>query len=458
MPLKLFNTLKKKKQTFKPLSKTVGLYTCGPTVYHYAHIGNLRSYIFEDILKRTLLFNDYKVNHIMNITDVGHLTSDADDGEDKMTKGLKREGLPLTKAGMKKLAAKYTKAFVADLKKLNIILPNKMPSASEHIKEDIQFIETLEKKGYTYNTTDGIYFDTSKLKDYGKLLGAKTTQNEGHARIKNTEKRQPQDFALWKFNKDLGWQAKIGKGFPGWHIECSVMASKYLGEQFDIHCGGIEHIPIHHTNEIAQSEAAFGKKPWVKFWLHNEWLVLGKGEKMAKSGGNFITMDVLEQKQYSPLDYRYFCFGTIYRKPLAFSFKALDAAKTARKKLFDKTLEIKSSGGQCIPKYINKFMKEINDDLNTSKALATTWQLLKDSKISNKDKYATLLHFDRILGFNLGKLKKQTIPANIKKLAEQRLEARNNKDWKKSDLLRDKINKLGYQIDDTKEGFEISKI
>ena len=462
MVITLYNTLTRKREPFKPIKKgKVGLYTCGPTVYNYAHIGNLRSYIFEDILKRVLLFNHYDVNHVMNITDVGHLTSDADEGEDKMTKGLIREGLSLTLNGMKKLAKKYTEEFVKDLKKMDVILADEMPKATDNIDEDVKIIKLLEKKGFTYKTFDGIYFDTSKVKDYGKLVGNLQKIDKEHARIKTkTEKKDPKDFALWKFDNKLGWKTDLGKGFPGWHIECSAMSIRYLGKQFDIHCGGIDHIPVHHTNEIAQSEAFTGKKPWVKYWLHNEFIVLPKGEKMSKSKNNFITLSTLEHKNFDPLDYRYLCLTASYRKPLMFSWKALESASIARKKLFEKVLELDKKGKENKTKqkkYLNRFTKEINDDLNTPKSLATMWEVLKDEKLSGKDKYFLLLQFDRILGFNLGNLKEEKIPQKIKKLAEERLKARNDKDWKRSDELRDKIRKLGYDIGDSKDGYELSK-
>ncbi len=466
MSLTLFNTLTKKNEKFVPLKRKVSLYTCGPTVYNYAHIGNLRAYVFTDILKRVLLFNKYPVNHVMNITDVGHLSSDADFGEDKMTKGLKREGLPLSLAGMRKLANKYSKEFKSDLDQLNIILPNEFPEASKYIEQDIEFIKGLEKKGFTYSISDGVYFDTSKLKDYGKLLHKKGKKNKKdekvEQRIIKTEKRQPEDFALWKFNSKLGWSTPWGKGFPGWHIECSVMASHFFGKQFDIHCGGKEHIPIHHTNEIAQSEAAYGKKPWVKYWLHNEWLVLGKGKKMAKSSSGFVTLQTLQEKGYDSLDFRYFCLGTSYRNPLMFSWEALDGAKAARNKLFDKVLELKSSKhGKDNKKkrnnYLNAFTNNINDDLNTSKALATMWEVVKDDKLDHHDKYLLLLEFDKIFGFNLGSLKKDKVPAKITSLAEKRLAARKEKDWRASDELREKIRKLGWDIGDTEESYELKK-
>src|SRR3989344_3998841 len=347
MKLTLFNTLSRKKEPFVPIKKgRVGMYTCGPTVYNYAHLGNLRSYIFEDLLKRTLLFNNFKVRQVMNITDVGHLTSDADAGMDKMLIGAKRENKSVLQ-----IAEFYTKAFKEDLSRLSIIPPDIWCKATEHIKEQVSLIKKLEKKGFTYSAGGNIYFDTSKLKDYGKLARLNLNAQKYERVEKDTNKRNPSDFVLWftksKFqDQELKWSSPWGSsGYPGWHIECSAMAIKYLGSQFDIHCGGIDHIPVHHTNEIAQSEAAIGKKPWVRYWLHNEFLVL-EGQKMAKSGENFITLSALQEKGFDPLDYRYFCLGTHYRKPLMFGFEALEGARNARKKLFDKILGVKNSNSK----------------------------------------------------------------------------------------------------------------
>lgn len=459
MDLLLSNTLTKRKEPFVPLGKIVGLYTCGPTVYNYIHIGNLRSFIFEDVLKRVLLFNGYKVNHIMNITDVGHLVSDADDGDDKMTKGLQREGLPISLEGMKKLATKYSEAFVDDIKAMHILLPNKLPKATEHIEEQITFIKKLEEKGFTYKTSDGVYFNTKKDSNYGQLVALQDSEVKARI-INNKEKKDDKDFALWKFN-EMGWKAPWGEGFPGWHIECSAMATKYLGEQFDIHCGGQDLAPIHHTNEIAQSECAFGKKPWVKYWLHNEFVVLQKGEKMSKSTGNFLTLKSITSKGFHPLDYRYFCLGTHYKKPLMFSWEALESAKIARKKLFTKVLELKGSPEkeqkELQQKYLQRFTEDVNDDLNTPKALATMWELLKDETLTSHDKYYLLLQFDKIFGFNLGNLTKEKIPESVIALAEERLIARNEKQWEKADVLREKIEHLGYTIADVVDGYELQE-
>lgn len=462
MSITLYNTLTRTKEKFVPLKdKSVGMYACGPTVYNYMHIGNLRSFLFEDILKRTLQFNGFKVKHVMNITDVGHLTSDADEGEDKMLKGARRENKTVWQ-----VADFYTKAFLDDVKKMNLLPPSKLCKATDHIKEQIEMIKTLEKKGYTYFKGGNVYFDTSKINDYGKLAQL-DLDADAQARVeRDPNKKNPHDFVLWftksKFQEqEMKWPSPWGTGFPGWHVECSAMATKYLGKQFDIHCGGIDHIPVHHTNEIAQSEAANGKKPWARYWLHNEFLVLS-GEKMAKSGENFITLSTLEEKGFDPLDYRYFCLGTHYRKPLMFSYEALEGAKAGRKRLNEKFLELKKSGTASTAKqktYLHIFTSDINDDLNTPKALAVVWDVLKVEDLNDKEKHSLLLKFDKVLGLNLSKLKKEKlkIPAEVKRLTELRLQARNNKDWKKADELRNKIRELGFIVGDTKEGYEITK-
>ncbi|MBT3836489.1 cysteine--tRNA ligase [Candidatus Woesearchaeota archaeon] len=454
MVLILYNTLTRKKEPFKPIVKgNVGLYTCGPTVYHYAHIGNLRSFIFEDVLKRVLLLNKLKVKHVMNITDVGHLTSDSDEGEDKMLKGARRE-----KKTVWEVAEFYTKAFQDDLKKLNIISPNKWAKATDHIKEQISMIQTLEKKGFTYASGGNVYFDTSKSKDYGKLTNL---DFESKARVsKDKNKKNQHDFVLWftksKFDsQEMKWDSPFGKGYPGWHLECSAMASKYLGEQFDIHCGGMDLAPIHHTNEIAQSEGAFGKK-WVNYWLHSEFLVLKKGEKMSKSSGDFLTLSVLGEKGFDPLVYRYFCLGTSYRNPLMYSEDALVSSGNALRKLYDKILEIKGTSGKVSKKHLKSFTDAVSDDLNTPKGLAVMWEVL-GSNLKDADKYATLLEFDSVLGLGLKSLKKEKIPTEVVKLAKERLAARNSKEWAKSDKLREKIRGLGWDIGDTKDGYDLRK-
>ncbi len=448
--LKLFNTLGREVQNFIPLKNTsVGLYSCGPTVYNYVHIGNLRAYIFADILKRVLEYNDYTVNHVMNITDVGHLTDDADSGEDKMEKGSKREGKTAWE-----LADFYTKSFLGDIQSVNIKMPNIMPVATEHIQEQIDQVQKLIDGGYTYETKDGIYFDTTKIDDYGKLALLEKQDLRAGERVEMGEKKNLHDFALWKFNKpgeerQMQWEAFGKLGFPGWHIECSAMSMKYLGDQFDIHTGGIDHVPIHHTNEIAQAESTTGKKPWVKYWLHNEFLNIGN-EKMAKSGNNFITLQTLKDKGIEPLAYRYFLLQSHYRKQVNFSYKALEAAQTALNKLREHIYknETETTKGEIE----KKFLAAINDDLNTPEALALLWTTLKNKEISNE----TIFKFDKVFGLDLAKPQKQKeIPTEVKEILEQRQKAREQKNWAESDKLRDEIAKLGFKVEDTDEGQKI---
>ncbi|MFA5258488.1 MAG: cysteine--tRNA ligase [Candidatus Pacearchaeota archaeon] len=455
MALKLYNTLTRKKDIFKPINKgEVGMYTCGPTVYWYATIGNLRSYIFSDILKRVLIYDKYQVKHVMNITDVGHLTSDADSGEDKMEKAAAKEG---RKA--EEIADHYLKVFKEDFDKLNIITPNIWCKATEHIKEQIELIKKLEEKGYTYKTKDGIYFDTSKFKDYGKLALLNIEGLEAGKRIEAREKRNKTDFALWKFSEEPGvrqqeWKSPWGIGFPGWHIECSAMSSKYLGEQFDIHTGGEDHIPIHHTNEIAQSECAFGKKPWVRYWLHGAFLTF-KGEKVSKSKGGLYTVSELEEKGYSPLDYRYFCLTAHYRTQLNFSLENLDNAKNSLQRLKRIIDEIKEDS-KPNEKYLKEFEKAIEDDLDMPSALQVLWKLVRDENAVGKIK--TIEQMDKVFGLNLLIKEKVELPEEVKKLVLEREKARKDKDFKKSDELRDKLNKLGWKVDDSKDGMKVSRL
>ncbi len=464
--LKLYNTLSRKKEVFKPIKKKqVGLYTCGPTVYFYAHIGNLKTYIFEDILKKILEYNSYKVNHVMNITDVGHLTSDADTGEDKLEKGAKRE-----KKTVWQIAEFYTKAFKKDIKDLNIEEPDIWIKATDTIKDQINLIKILEKKGFTYKIDDGIYFNTAKLKTYGRLWGRKKISMKPEARIKMAAgKKNPTDFALWKFSpkgakRQMEWKSPWGIGFPGWHTECVVMGIKNLGVPFDIHCGGIDHILIHHTNEIAQAEAAYGKI-LANFWLHSEFLVLGK-EKMAKSKGNIAILDEVIKKAFNPLAYRYLCLGAHYRSKLNFSWKALEGAQNSLNNLYQKVAEYsenRSRSGRIkndsskIKNYQNKFLEFVNDDLNTPKALALLWQIVKAQEISNREKYKLLLDFDKVFSLDLDKVKKLRIPQQVKKLVEEREKFREQKNWKKADEARKKVEKIGYQIEDTEKGYKILK-
>ncbi len=481
--LKLYNTLSRKKEVFRSLvDKKVGFYTCGPTVYDYAHIGNLRTYVFEDILKRVLVHNGYDVNHVMNFTDVGHLVSDADEGEDKMTKALRREGKPLTLESMEEVGAFYADKFKKDIKKLNIISPDIYCSASAHIQEQLGLIKRLEEKGYIYTTSDGVYFDISKLEDYGKLAGLLKDEDsplgsdEKFARIGiNPEKRHLRDFALWKFNSGLGWKSPWGKGFPGWHIECSAMSMKYLGESFDIHCGAEDHIRVHHTNEIAQSEAATGK-PLAKYWIHGAFLKFGDA-KMSKSASGFITLAALVEHGFSPLEFRFLLLQTHYHKPMKFVWESLHQAKSGLSRLYEFTERLRGVSGdgsfsplvkELLSEAKKEFYKVINDDLNTPEALAVLFsltthinKLIDEHKFSKEDSVKTLElieRFDEVLGLDLAEIKEEKIPEDVLAVAKEREEARTEKDWGKADDLRDKINELGYSVEDTSVGQKIKKI
>ena len=457
--MQFYNTLTRKKEEFIPINKDeVRMYSCGPTVYNYAHIGNLRAYVFADILRKVLKYNNLKVTQIMNITDIGHLSSDADSGEDKMTKGLLREGKELNLKNMRELAEFYAEKFKDDLRSLNIEMPDGMYFASDYVQEDIDLIKKLEQNNYTYKTSDGIYFDTAKMPDYGILWGGKRIHNEEESRIaKNSEKKNPEDFALWKLNNQIGFESPFGKGFPGWHIECSAMSMKFLGEQFDIHTGGIDHISIHHTNEIAQSECATGKKPFVKFWMHNEWVLFGD-KKMAKSENNFLKLNDLKAKKINPISYRLLILMANYSSKINFNWEALEGAETALKRLYGLYIELGEVVGSVNQKYQKKFKNYVNDDLDTPKALVCLWDLIKDENIPLADKKATILDFDKVLGLGFENLKEEIIPEEISKLAKEREQTRKNKNFKKSDELREKINSLGYEIKDTPEGVKISKI
>jgi len=451
--LKLYNTMSRRKEIFKPLvDNEVRMYSCGPTVYWYQHIGNMRSYIFVDTLKRVLLYNGFKVKHVMNITDVGHLTSDADEGEDKIEIAAKRE-----KKTAKEIAEFYTKIFLEDLKKLNIILPDILCKASEHIKEQIELIKKIEEKGFTYRTSDGIYFDTSKLEDYGKLARLNKKGIIPGKRVSLKEKRNPTDFALWKFSEKPGirqqeWDSPWGIGFPGWHIECSAMSSKYLGEQFDIHTGGEDHIHIHHTNEIAQSEVAFGKKPWVKYWMHCAFLTF-KGEKVSKSKGGLYTISELEKMGFYPLAYRYFVLNAHYRKPLEFSLELLREAQESYFKL-KSLIQDEKDDSKINEKYLSEFERYINDDLNTPKAIQVLWKLVRDKDA--KGKIRTIKKMDEVFGLYL--VKEEEIPKDVLELMKKREELRKKGKYKDADKIREELRRIGYILEDTKDGTKIKRI
>ena len=463
MKLYLYNSLTRKKQEFKPIkSGTVGLYTCGPTVYNYAHIGNLRTYIFEDILKRVLLYNGYAVKHVMNITDVGHLTGDRDMGEDKMEAGAAREGKSAWD-----IAEYYTQSFKKDIGQLNILAPDVWVKATDTIPEQIALIRTLEQKGYTYQTADGIYFDTSKFKNYTKLSHQDLEALKEGARVeRNPEKRNATDFALWKFSppgskRQMEWDAPWGVGFPGWHLECSAMSMKFLGDQLDIHCGGTDHIDVHHTNEIAQSEAATGK-PFFNFWMHGAFLIIQGGKKMAKSEGNFLTLEnAFLKNDISPIVYRFASFLTHYRKPMEYSDEGIEAARNGLLHVQNQVRQIAAAGAgaevSVNTEFKHKFSENLNDDLNMPRAMATVQEMLK-SKISDAQKYSTMMDFDRVLGLQLDQLDQdQTLPAAVQDLVAARQQARQDKNFATSDQLRVEIEALGYQVQDTADGMKVVK-
>jgi cysteinyl-tRNA synthetase len=475
MKLKLYNTLTRKKEAFVPiLPGEVGLYTCGPTVYNHAHIGNLRTYIFEDILKRVLIYNGYQVKHVMNITDVGHLTGDRDMGEDKMEKGAQREGKSAWE-----IAAFFTKAFQEDLGRLNILAPTIWCKATDTIGEQIGLIRKLEEKGYTYATSDGIYFDTARFKGYTKLSRQNLEALQEGARVeKNPEKRNLTDFALWKFSpketrRQMEWDSPWGVGFPGWHIECSAMSMKFLGDQLDIHCGGSDHIDVHHTNEIAQSEAATGKK-FFNFWMHGAFLNITGGKKMAKSSGNFLTLTAtFSDQEIDPLVYRFAAFQTHYRKPMEYSEEAVQAArngynhlKNQVRQLFDQAglsadtaASIEADAlGAIDPDHRDRFLAALNDDLNMPRAMAAVQETLK-SDLSALIKLATVLDFDRVLGLALDRVARaESLPPEVEAKLAQRKQARAEKNWALSDQLRGEIQSLGYQVQDLKGEQKVVKL
>lgn len=454
MNLRLYDTYTRSLRDFAPLhDNMVGLYTCGPTVYDYAHIGNLRTYLFEDILRRVLAYNGYDVTHVMNITDVGHLVSDADSGEDKMEKGSRRTGKTAWE-----IAEFYTAAFQEDLQRLHILEPTIWCRATDYIPEQIETIQRIEANGYTYRTSDGIYFDTARLPDYGYLARLKIEGLQAGVRVEIGEKRNPTDFALWKFSppeqrRQMEWESPWGVGFPGWHIECSAMSTKFLGSFFDIHCGGEDHIPVHHSNEIAQTEASHGTH-LANFWLHGYFLQIDDA-KMAKSAGEFLRVQTLIDRGYEPLVYRFFCLSGHYRAKLNFTWEGLDGAATALQRLRT-AVHSWGEAGTADTAYIERFTDQVNDDLNMPRALAVVWDLVR-SDLPNATKKATILNFDEVLGLDLAAWEPvmTAVPDAILALVEQRTQARQAKDWATADRLRDEIQAAGYELEDTPDGARV---
>jgi len=450
--LRLYNTLTRQLDEFVALEPgKVGLYCCGPTVYNYAHIGNLRTYIFEDVLRRTLRFNGYEPRHVMNITDVGHLESDADEGEDKMEKGARREGLDVWE-----LARKYETAWLADMKALNIERPEVVCRATEHVDDMILMVQTLLDRGYAYQTPGTIYFDTSKCPGYSKLarLDIRGLQAGAGGRVQLTaQKRHQNDFALWFSDKPrhlMQWDSPWGRGYPGWHIECSAMAVKYLGPTFDIHCGGVDHIPVHHTNEIAQSECATGQ-PFARYWMHGEWLLIGS-DKMSKSTENFLTLAVLAERGYDPLAYRFLCLQAHYRSELRFTWEALDSAQQGLRRLYgprqaDDPLDDPSAFEDAR----EEVMAALNNDLNVPQAIGL---------LSRYASRRLWLQFDQILGLDIGKrsrVRDEAVPEEVLAIVAQRNEARAARDWSASDRLREQLIEMGYEVGDGPTGTTITK-
>jgi cysteinyl-tRNA synthetase len=458
--LSLYDNFTRTLRTFTPLAPgaPVGLYTCGPTVYDYQHIGNYRTFLFEDTLKRVLQWNGHRVLHVMNITDVGHLTSDADTGEDKMEKGARRTGRSAWE-----IAALYTQAFVDDIRVLNIIPPDVLSRATDHIPEQIAFIADLERGGYTYRTSDGIYFDTSRQGDYGYLARLDRHGIEAGKRVDIGDKRSATDFALWKFSppsstRQMEWDSPWGKGFPGWHIECSAMAQQYLGDFFDIHCGGEDHIPVHHTNEIAQTEARVGTR-LANFWMHGYFL-LSSDEKMAKSAGKFLRVQALVDRGYDPLAFRYLCLTGHYRTQLNFTWDALDAAATGLARM-RAGFHALAADADAVPDagFAARFTSFINDDLNTPRALAVAWELLRGDVADAAVTRATLARFDDVFGLDLAAWRppRDDAPPEIEALAQARASARKAKDWAASDRLRAELHAAGWEIEDRADGYALKR-
>lgn len=464
--IQLYNTLTREKEEFHPIEDNlVKIYSCGPTVYNYAHIGNLRAYIFMDTLRRMLKYNGFKIKHVMNITDVGHLESDADEGEDKMQKAAIREN-----KDPYEIARFYEKAFLKDLDDLYIDKPEIIARATEHITDMLEFVKELVKKGFAYETSKGIYFDISKLDKYPVLSNRNVEDQIAGARVEvDEEKRNPYDFAVWikaPENHIMKWESPWGLSYPGWHMECSAMGRKYLGEQFDIHTGGIDHIPTHHENEIAQCKGLSGKIP-AKYWMHVEFLQVDGG-KMSKSLGNVYTLHQLKEKGIEPLAYKMFCFSAHYRNKLNFTFEGAKASAISLDRLRDGFLKHQSGNSiidnSIIDNYRNKFTEAINDDLNIPLALSYVWEIVKNPNKSSQFS-DLLLEFDKVLGLDIKnsenyiKSKKEiNLPKDIIELLEKRKKARENKNWDLSDKIRDEIKEKGYIVKDTKNGVVVEKL
>jgi cysteinyl-tRNA synthetase len=468
-PLKIFNTETRSEEIFTPRKRnTVTMYSCGPTVYDYAHIGNLRSFVFADTLVRTLKYHGYEINNTINLTDFGQLTSDADAGEDKMMKGLRREGKPITLEAMRELSDFYIDSFKSDLASMRITMPTQFTRASDYVHEQIQIIKTLEEKGYTYETSDGVYFDIAKFPAYGRLGKIDLDSLKSGARVEeNPEKHHPADFAVWK-KGELGWDSRWGKGFPGWHVECSAMAIATLGKEIDIHTGGIDLIHTHHNAEIAQSECATGKQ-FVRYWMHNEFITIDN-TKISKSIGNNLNLHQLQDRGFTGDDYRYWLLTAHYRSPANFSFEALTSAKQAlfrlKRHIYE---EYKNDAGIPDLTYLDRFAAAISDDLDTPKAIALIWEIIKDDTLKPEAKCGTIKVMDEVLalGLNdtldqahvaLGVVSVSDLPAEVEALMTARETARTNRDWPEADRLRLELNNLGYTIEDGTDGPKVSKL
>lgn len=471
--MKIYNTLSRTIEDFKPRDENlVKMYTCGPTVYDYAHLGNLRMYIHEDVLEKTLRYIGYNVNRVMNVTDVGHLESDADEGEDKMLKGAKRENKTVWE-----IAEYYTDAFFTDIEKLNIKKPDIIAKATDYIDDYIEFIQGLTDKGYTYVANGNVYFDITKSKNYTRLSGMDLDSLQTAAREEveiDVHKKNPQDFVLWftrsKFdNQAMKWDSPWGVGYPGWHIECSVISLKTLGEQMDIHCGGVDHIPVHHTNEIAQTESYTGKD-WVKYWWHGEFLIDNDG-KMSKSSGEFLTLALLIEKGYNPLTYRYFVLNSHYRKQLAFSFDSIASAENAYNKLKGRIKSIKDNEAgslgentQAYDKFKNDFKLCLEDDLNTANAITVLYDVIKANNLNNKEKLSLIEDFDKVLSLDLlkdednNKDLEEDLVEYINEMIQKRQDAKKNKNYQLADEIRAELLEKGIMLEDTRQGVNWKKI